>query len=389
VNDSIKVYRLLIFAGYFYPHLGGSEQAIYELSKRLAIKGHKIDIITCNIEHAPAFEKHDGFCIYRLPSWDILNGSYPLPKPTILTFRILWKLLREKHDLINTNTRFMSTSCIGAIFATIKRIPLVHTEHGATHSIILNKFVDIVSKIYDHTIGTFIVKTARRNIGVSTASCDFLRHLGARESIVIPNGIDTTVFKKSNNKLRTELGIESSIVLTFVGRLIYAKGVHDLIFVFKELAQKFDNLVLLIVGDGPYRQELEELAKGQGRSKIRFFGEKDQHALIDILSITDIFINPSYSEGFGLSVLEAGAMGIPVVATHVGGVTDIVEDYKTGLLVPPGDREALREKISEFILDTPLRQKLAENAQNVFTDKFDWGRIVADYEKIYREIIEA
>lgn len=188
--------KVLIFAGYFLPHIGGYEQAIYELSKGLAKKGYEIDIITCNTENVSTYEELEGFHIYRLPSWNILGGTYPIPKPTLTTVKILWKLLRKKHDLINTQTRFMTTSFLGLIFAKPKRIPLVHTEHGTKHSVVPNKFVDLISKTYDHMIGSLIVKYAQKNIGNSNATCDFLRHLGAKETIVIHNGIDTNIFRK-------------------------------------------------------------------------------------------------------------------------------------------------------------------------------------------------
>lgn len=380
--------KLLIFAGYFYPRFGGSEQSIYVLSKRLVKRGYEIDIITCNTENVSIYEELDGIYIYRVPSWDIFGGRYPVPKPTLITLKILWKLLRKKHDLINTQTRFMATSFLGLVFAKIKRIPLVHTEHGATHSVASNKIADLISKTYDHTIGSLIVKSACKNIGVSSAVCDFLRHLSAKECIVIHNGIDTSIFRKKNSNLRDKLILRDSVVITFVGRLIYAKGAHDLISVFAEIEREFNNLKLLIVGYGPYRRELEKLAEKTCKERILFLGQKNQEEIIEILSITDIFVNPSYSEGFGLTVVEAGAIGLPIVATDIGGVKDIIENYKTGLLVPSGDTKLLKEKISELIIETDLRKNLGENAHKVFKEKFDWDKIAKEYERVYKEVIE-
>ena len=380
--------KILIFAGYFYPHLGGSERIIYELSKRLVKRGYEIDIITCNVENVLGYEELDGICIYRLPSWNILGATYPIPKPTLTTLKILWELLRKKHDLINTQIRFMATSFLGLVFAEIKRIPLVHTEHSAKHSVVSSKVVDLTSKTYDHIIGTLIVKSAWKNIGNSNATCDFLRHLGAKNPIVIHNGIDTTIFRKKNSNLRGELNLENSIVITFVGRLIYAKGVHDLISVFADIEREFSNLKLLIVGYGPYKQELEKLAEKVCKEKILFLGQKNREEIVEILSVTDIFVNPSYSEGLPTSVMEAAAIGIPVIATDVGGTRKIIENYKTGLIVPPGDTKLLKGKIFELIKDKNLRRDLGDNAYNVFKDKFDWDRIVKEYENVFEEVVK-
>ena len=383
-----KIKKILIFAGYFYPHLGGSEQNIYELSKRLVKKGYGIDIITCNVENVLSYEELDGIHIYRLPSWDILGGTYPVPKPTLTTLKVLWKLLRKKHDLINTQIRFMITSFLGLVFAEIKRIPLVHTERSAKHSVVSNKVVDLVSKTYDHTIGSLIVKSAWKNIGNSNATCDLLEHLGAKETIVIHSGIDTNIFRKKNTNLREKLSLGDSVVITFIGRLIYAKGVHDLIPVFADIERELNNLKLLIVGYGHYKQELEKLAEKTYKEKILFLGRKNRKEIAEILSITDIFVNPSYSEGLPTSVLEAGAIGLPIVATDVGGTREIIENYKTGLLVPPGDTKLLKEKIFELTEDKDLRRVLGENAHKITKEKFNWDVIAKKYEKIYGEVVE-
>jgi glycosyltransferase involved in cell wall biosynthesis len=186
--------RILTFAAYFYPHIGGYENNVYELSRRLVQRDYEIDILTCNTERALAYEELDGIHIYRLPCWNALNSVYPIPKPCPASFRILRSLLRKNYDVINTQTRFFITSFLGLIFAKLKRTPLVHTEHGTRHSIVPSKVIDLISRAYDHSIGTLIVKSARRNTGVSEAACEFLRHLGATNIQLVHNGIDTTIF---------------------------------------------------------------------------------------------------------------------------------------------------------------------------------------------------
>ncbi len=381
--------RILVFAGFFYPHIGGSVQVIHELSKRLVKRGYEIDVITCNVERMLAYEELDGVCIYRLPSWNILGGTYPIPKPTLTTFRIYWGRLKGPHDMVFTFTRFFITSFMGVIISTLKHKPLIHTELGSRHSFVSNKMVDLISKTYDHTVGSLIVTSAWKTIGNSNATCDFMRHLGAKETIMIHNGIDTNVFRKKSSTLRNKLMLDDSVVITFVGRLIYAKGVHDLISVFLDLERESSNLRLLIVSDGPNRQELERLAEASCNKKnILFLGWRTREEIVEILSITDIFVNPSYSEGLPTSVLEAAAVGLPIVATDVGGTNEIIENYKTGLLVPPGDIKLLKEKIFELINDKKLRTDLARNAHTVIKEEFDYDIIVTKYEDICEEIVE-
>ena len=381
--------RILIFAAYFYPHVGGYEKIVYELSRRLVQRGYEIDILTCNTERALSYEELDGIHIYRLPSWNALNSLYPIPKPCPTSFKILRGLLRKNYDVINTQTRFFITSFLGLIFAKLKRTPLVHTEHGARHSIVPNKVIDLISRAYDHSIGALIVKSARRNIGVSEAACEFLKHLGAANAQVIYNGIDTSIFKREDTNYRQKLGISNdAVIITFVGRLIYAKGMQDLISAFPRIKDTAPNAKLLIVGDGPYRAELEKLAHQTGcASSILFLGQRNQDEVIDVLSATDIFVNPSYSEGLGISVMEAASIGLPIIATDVGGTREIITTDKTGILVKARDVGQLAEELCRLHANSELRGKLGENARIFAERKFNWDKITGEYIKLYTSLV--
>ena len=369
--------RILTLAGYFYPHIGGYEKNVYELSRRLVQRGYEVDILTCNTEHSSTYEELEGIHIYRIPSWNALSSTYPVPKPSLTSFRILRRLLRKNYDVINTQTRFFITSFLGLVFAKVKKTPLVHTEHGTRHSIVANKVIDLVSRAYDHGIGTLIVKSATRNIGVSEAACEFLKHLGATDTQLIYNGIDTTIFRKKDANYRQKLGISNNaLLITFVGRLIYAKGVQDLISVFPKIKETIPDAKLLIVGDGPYRANLENMAcQNDCSADTVFLGQKNQDELIDILSATDIFVNPSYSEGLPTSVMEAASVGLPIIATDVGGTREIIADYESGMLVKIKDVEQIERKLRELFASTELRTELGSNARISVNKKFDWDKI--------------
>ncbi|NWF77964.1 MAG: glycosyltransferase family 4 protein [Chloroflexi bacterium] len=382
--------QILVFAAYFHPHVGGYEKIVYELSRRLVQKGYEVDIVTCNTERTLACEELDGLHVYRLPCWNALNSLYPIPKPSPTSFRILRSLLRQNYDIVHTHTRFFVTAFLGFLFAKFKRIPLVHTEHGARHSIVPNKLIDFISRAYDHTLGALVVKSARRNIGVSQAACWFLKHLGTAHVQVIYNGIDTNIFKREKTNYRQKLGISNeALVITFVGRLIYAKGVQDLISAFSKIKDTAPELKLLIVGDGPYRADLENLAQQTDcASDILFLGQKSQDEVIDVLSVTDIFVNPSYSEGLGISSLEAASIGLPIIATDVGGTSEIITTHETGILVKAGDVGQLAEELCRLGANIELRKKLGENARRLAEQKFNWDKIVQEYIELYTGLAE-
>jgi len=370
--------RILIFAAYFYPHVGGYENNVYELSRRLVKRDYEIDILTCNTEKVAAYEELDGIHVYRLPCWNALNSTYPIPKPSLIGFRIFRELVRKKYDVVNTQTRFFATSFIGLIFAKLRKTPLVHTEHGATHSIVSNKVVDLISRSYDHIIGAMIVKSARVNIGVSEAACSFLKHLGASNVQLIYNGIDITIFKKRDTDYRRKLGINNNAILvTFVGRLIYAKGVQDLISAFPKIRTATHDTKLLIVGDGPYKANLEKLAyQNDCRSDILFLGQKNQDDIIDILNATDVFVNPSYSEGFGMSVLEAASVGLPIVTTDVGNTRKIVEDGRSGLFIKIGEPSQIANAASFLARNRQMREQFGKRSRYLTKERFDWDKLI-------------
>jgi glycosyltransferase involved in cell wall biosynthesis len=233
------------------------------------------------------------------------------------------------------------------------------------------------------------VKSARRNTGVSKTACEFLKHLGATNIQLVHNGIDTTIFKKKEDtNCRQKLGISNdAIVITFVGRLIYAKGVQDLISAFSKIKDTTPEAKLLIVGDGPYRATLENLAYQStwGRD-ILFLGQKNQAELIDILSATDVFVNPSYSEGLPTSVMEAASIGLPIIATDVGGTGEIIADYKTGILTKAANTSQLEQKLRQLLTNTELRKELGANARISVEQKFNWDKITKDWTEVFEGI---
>jgi len=369
--------RILFFTTNFYPYLGGLENYVLELASRLIKRGIKADVLTYNVHKIDEFEEYKGIGIYRIPCYDILKDVYSLPKFNTDTKRILKKLAENKYDFVITQTRFFSSSWLGMRFAKKNKIKHIHTEHGNVHVRHDNKIVEFLALLYDMTIGKKIFKTAWKVVGISKACCNFAIKMGAsREKIVLVyNSVDTGVFKPKDNNIRKELNIkENSFVITYVGRLIYAKGVHDLIKALKGI----EEVVLQVIGKGPYRHELEKLAK-KSHVNAQFLDQKQPEEIVDLLNASDIFVNPSFSEGLPTSILEAGACGIPVIATDVGGTAEIVDDGKNGFLIKPEDSEALREKIIILKEGKSLREKFSKSIREKIEKEFDWEKNVDKY----------
>lgn len=377
----MKRKKIAIFAGYYLPTIGGYIKSIHELARRLCKKGYSVDVITCNTENSALQEIIDGVNVYRIPSWDILGGNYPIPKLSFTSLRMVLEILRKDYAVINTHTRFFFICFIGWLISILKGIPLIHLEHGTRHSVLESKITTFIGWLYDHTIGTLIVKTASLNLGVSKPAVEFMKHLGAKDGKIMYNGIDVSMFENNNAHIVKGSDVDnynSSVTVTFMGRLIYAKGVQDLITIYPELKGR---VRLLIVGEGSYRKELEKLAKKVDKRNIIFLGKKKTEEIPDILSITDIFVNPSYSEGLPTSVIEACAAGRAVVATDVGGTNEIIQDGETGFLIPQKNLEELKKRIDILIENQDLREELGSKARDCVKKNFSWDDIVEKWVK--------
>ena len=358
--------KILVFCAYFYPHEGGVETYVRELF------GHEkeldVTIVTCNTEDAKFFEEKDGFHIYRLDSWHMLGAAYPVVK--LGGWKQLKRLDSVRFDYVFSNTRFFNISYVAYRFAKRNNIPFIHIEHGTNHSKLTNVFSRFVNIVYDHTIGRQIIKNCFKLVTISDAAKRFCDHIYKRDSIQIRNSIDTKNFIRRPLKkiiaLKKKLSIKDEKVIVYVGRLIYAKGVQDLL----EAVTDIPNIRVLIIGDGNYSDVLKKRFLPDPR--LLFFGKRNSSEIIDYLSISDLFVNPSYAEGLPTSVLEAGAIGLPIIATDVGGTREIIDDAKNGYLIKPKDIAALTDRITILLKDNKKSAKFSSEIRKKIVKEFDW-----------------
>jgi glycosyltransferase involved in cell wall biosynthesis len=205
---------------------------------------------------------------------------------------------------------------------------------------------------------------------------------------VIPNGVDVTAFADAARADLSHFGIpRGARTLLFVGRLDPQKDPFVLLAATKDLLRQHSDLHLLLVGDGPLGEPLRAwVAKENLAERIHFAGRRND--VPSILRASEIFILPSLWEGLPNVVLEAMAAGVPVVATRVEGIGDLLIDDRTGRVVPPESSDALGEAISHLLADPEQAHRLAHNAQVFVRDNFAWNEIVENYEKLYGELLD-
>lgn len=204
----------------------------------------------------------------------------------------------------------------------------------------------------------------------------------ARRIVDVGIGVDLTRFEDmgTGDGLRSELGLGVDRVVTIVAKLSRVKGHDHFLEAAAAVATACTDVTFLIVGDGTRRRELEEMVVRLGlRDRVVFAGARED--VPEILAVTDVLVLSSLSEGSPNALLEGMAAGVPIVATAVGGVPDIVREGETGHLVPPGDGRALGEAMLRLVSQPELAERMGRTAREIAQQQYDIGRVVERYEE--------
>jgi glycosyltransferase involved in cell wall biosynthesis len=206
---------------------------------------------------------------------------------------------------------------------------------------------------------------------------------------IVPNCVDTQHFKPSRSceALRRQIGIDSKLCVLFVGRLIPRKGLLYLIEAAKRIIKEFSQTIFVIVGNGPLRNNLlANLEKMSLSDKFVFLGDVNESELPAVYNCADVFALPSIQEGQGIALLEAQATAKPVVAFDVGGVSEVILDKETGLLVKLNSNE-LAEAIMKLLASYSLREKMGIRGREFVSDNFSWDTCAQRMLQVYREAL--
>jgi PEP-CTERM/exosortase A-associated glycosyltransferase len=218
------------------------------------------------------------------------------------------------------------------------------------------------------------------------------RGIDPEKVMIVPNGVDTAVFapRPTDQALARELGLDGCFVFGFIGSLRRLEGLDLLIEAFREVHRREPRARLLIVGEGPERPRLAQLAADAGLSGIvRLTGLVPHDEILRYYSIMDVLAYPRIDARINQTVtplkpLEAMAMGKICLASDVGGLRELVQDGVTGVLFPPGDLAALTETVVRLVNDHDLRDRLSAQAQAMVRKEREWSAIAARYTEVYR-----
>ncbi len=385
--------HILLISPYFYPHIGGSQRYMEELYVHLmeTYKHISVDVVCYNTDNAPAVETYRGLTIYRIPGWQILPDQFALPNPIALCM-VLSKLAHNNYTFVHTHLRFFDSAWWTWLYAKIIGAKSIFTEHVAGRPVHENQTVEAIANLVDHTLAAWSLPRYDLVTATNKSAQLFLnRTYTFKQNIrLVYGGVDTAYFSPIARNKRRIPGIRrkvkpTDIFITFVGRLIWAKGALKIYKIFRQLFPKLKrNVYFAIAGDGPLSDSIKkQIRQDNLENRVVFLGPLNTKGVRDTLQASDIFVHPSHhNEGFPNVILEAGASGAYVIATDVAGVREVIVPNKTGKLIPAGDDHAIRAALLWALTHTEKRKKIAKVLQKHLVHHFDWHQIVTGYYRL-------
>jgi len=383
--------NILITTPIFPPQIGGPATYTVEVARRLQQKGHKIRIVAFT-DDQPYSED-----LETIP----VRIKYPILGTLLRQIKLLSTLLSavKGMDLIYMQDP-MVVGVASLLVGKLTGKPLVLKFVGDSvwekefsfrrTDEYLDDFLKLPPKSlllrFRISLLKFVFGRMSRIIVPSFYLRDMLiRHYGVKPGkvAVVYNSVDSKSIEKIKRGRREKKGTK---IIT-VGRIVRHKRMGDIITALHKLSLKFPDINLTVVGDGPEKAELERLVERMGMvQQVQFCGSINHNETLELLKTADVFVLNSTYEGLPHTVIEAMACSVPVIATGIRGTDEVIDDGRTGLLLPLDDEQVLVYAIAKLLEDKKLAERLAEQALAVVSEKFRWDnnlvKLEAELEKV-------
>jgi glycosyltransferase involved in cell wall biosynthesis len=357
--------------------LGGADQQLLSAAAELRRRGHEVLIVSLTALGPMGLEARK----LGIPT-ESLEMRRGIPDPRGL-FRLARVVRRWRPDLVHSH--MVHANLMARALRLFVRVPaLVSTIHNIYEGgpllmagyRLTNRMVDLMTIVSE--------AAADRYVAEKTIPRELLK--------VIPNGIDPDIFSEVapgvRESFRRSLGLGNDFVWLAVGRFEIQKDYPTMLRAFSKVYERHPQAALLLVGDGSLQGEAEALARTlHGSSAMRFLGPR--HDVPELMSAADAYLMSSAWEGMPIVLLEAAAAALPIVATAVGGNSEVVSDQKSGYLVPPRDPDSLASAMLR-LMEQPRgqRQSMGEWGREYVRTHYGLDRVVDRWEWLYQEVLE-
>jgi glycosyltransferase involved in cell wall biosynthesis len=371
--------KILIVTHHYPPHITGVGFVAQNHAKRLAALGNEVTVVTSDTGPLEKSYSTDGVNVVCVKAWNISeswDAPFPIFSPALLP--ALFKAVKQA-DIVHIHDAFYISSFWAAVIAKMYRKPIVLTQHVAmiAHP---SRFVVMVEKVVYATSGALIFRLSNVIIAFNDRIERFLTERGVpkKKMVALFNGVDTNIFHpvalEEKQNLKKQLGFAlNKKILLFVGRFIPKKGFDKIL-----AAKSADYQIVCAGGAAP---------SGEFNEDVIFLGKLDQKDLARVYQAADVFMLPSKSEGFPLSIQEAMASGLPIITTDDSGYMRYGFDKKYISLIDDTNKESLRDAIYEIYHDDELLKEMGRYSAEYATQHFDWSMAISELDKLYEKCL--
>jgi len=371
--------RIGFFTDYFISQgvqAGGVGRSVWYLAQELSKKGHQVFVFTNSISYRDFVYRYGGLTVIGYAKTMRISN-------TDLSIKLLYKPLKYDLDVVNAHSGTLSFIA-AFLYSFLKKKALVFSHHGdyqENHGSLLKKLCMYLwcRNIFPRLLGYVDVIVALSEQVVETSK--FLRSFNTKITI-IPNGIDPAYanVKWTKDEAKRIIGVPvNAKIILFVGSLTKLKGYHILLRAMKEIITKVPDAIAIFVG--PYVKRQKVL-----NGHVIFTGPLSHEELRLYYRAADVFVLPSFSEGFPNVLIEAASFGLPLIVSDLKQLEAIVIDGFNGLFAKKGDTKSFVEKIFQVLSDDRLREALGKNSKD-FSKRYSWEKVADKYERVYTQLL--
>jgi glycogen(starch) synthase len=378
--------RVLMLSWEFPPVVvGGLGRHVHHLSTALVAAGHEVTVVTRHAAGAPLEEYVDGVRVVRAPEDPPL---FPLATPSLLAWTMAFNhsltraALRaaetDEYDVIHAHDWLVTHTAV-----TLREhldLPLVATIHATEAGRHQGWLPGEMNKCI-HSVEYWLANEANRVVvcsGYMRWEVTRLLELAEKKVEIVPNGVDAAAWHAPSAAVTQARWRYAGAgpVVGFAGRLVYEKGVQDLIAAMPRLRSRHPGLRVVVAGDGPYKPELQDLVRALKLQRaVSFTGFLDENQLPAVFAAMDAVVVPSIYEPFGMVALEAASAGTPIAVAATGGLAEIVDEGVTGVTFPAKNPGALADAVSALLDDEAYARRLSKAAGAMVGDRYSWATI--------------
>jgi glycosyltransferase involved in cell wall biosynthesis len=373
---------------FYLPTYGGVEKVMQELAERQVKSGHEVHVFCCDSDKNKRIKVKEeiinGVHVHRYPYW------FRLTLNTFIWPSLIWKLPSYKFDIIHSHVSGHAYVLIAGVIAKIKKIPHIHTTHcpwtDAFRPFYIKPFLFLNDILFNHLAYGMCTKI----ISITPWEHEILKKYGATQYQIvdIPNGTPNIFFEEADSaKFIKKYKLKSRVVL-FFGRLNPTKGPDKFVLAAKEILKKRKDLSFVMVGPDEGMKDKVKNLIGKDPNILLLDAIRDPKEIAAMYQAADVYVLPSYREGLPLTIFEAMASGLPIVASPVNGIPYAMEEYENGFFAEYGNITSLQDKIMKIITDTKLAKQISkknkEKAKN-----YKWDIIAKKTEELYEKVISS